>query len=51
MRMLSCSKAPLWDLINSGELESYLEGGARKILVSSIHAYVQRKVDAARKAA
>jgi hypothetical protein len=35
---------PTYELINSGQLESYLDGGARKILWSSIHDYIRRRL-------
>jgi hypothetical protein len=44
-RMLgNCSEESLWQLINSRQLESYLDGRARLITVASIEAYVQRKL-------
>jgi hypothetical protein len=44
MRLLDCGRAYLYELINAGELESYLDGAARKITVRSIHARIERKV-------
>jgi excisionase family DNA binding protein len=46
-RMLSCGHSQLYELLNAGELESYLEGAARKITTASIHAYHERKLAAA----
>jgi excisionase family DNA binding protein len=40
--MLDCSKATLYDLLNSGAIESYLEGRSRKIIVASIEAHIER---------
>ena len=44
MHMLDCDRAYLYELINSGEIESYLDGAARKITVKSIHARIERKI-------
>lgn len=38
----------LWVLINTGELESYLDGRARLITVASIKGYVARQLAAAK---
>jgi len=46
--MLGLGQTTLFKLLNSGELESYTEGSARRILTSSIHAYVQRRLEASR---
>lgn len=42
--MLDCSRQRLYDLMNADEIVSYLDGGVRKILVESIHAYIAKKV-------
>jgi excisionase family DNA binding protein len=44
MPYIGVGREKLYQLINAGELESYTEGKARKILWSSIHAYVQRRL-------
>ena len=44
MRLLDCSRVYLYELINTGELESYRDGAARKITMRSIHARIERKV-------
>jgi excisionase family DNA binding protein len=51
MPYLGVGREKLYQLINNGELESYTEGKARKILWPSIHAYVKRRLaaEAARK--
>jgi hypothetical protein len=41
----------LWQLINSGELESYLDGRARRITVASIKRHIARQLEAAKHAA
>jgi excisionase family DNA binding protein len=53
MKALLVSRATLYSLINSGELESYTEGRSRRITVQSIASYVERrlKAEAARRAA
>jgi hypothetical protein len=38
--MLDCGVVRVYKLLNEGKLESYLDGRNRKILVSSINAYV-----------
>ena len=42
--MLDCGRTRLYELINAKELESYLDGKARKITVASIYARVRRKL-------
>ena len=44
MHMLDCDRAYLYELINSGELDSYKDGAARKITVASIHRRIKRKL-------
>ena len=44
MRLLSCRRNFLYDLINTGELESYRVGRIRMITVRGIHALIERKV-------
>jgi hypothetical protein len=44
MRLLDCSRATLYEFINNGELESYLDGAARKITMRSIRARIKRKL-------
>jgi excisionase family DNA binding protein len=46
-RLLNCGNETLWRLLHEGELESYLDGASRKIVLASIHAYVDRKRAAA----
>ncbi|CEG09782.1 hypothetical protein BN961_03214 [Afipia felis] len=36
----------LYELINAGEIESYRDGKARKVVVASLKAYVERQVAA-----
>lgn len=44
MVALKIGREKIYQLLNSGELESYREGGSRKILWRSIEAYVQRRL-------
>ncbi len=43
-QMLGVSHTTGYELLKAGELQSYLEGSARKILVRSIHDYVERRL-------
>jgi excisionase family DNA binding protein len=49
-QMLGVSRSHLYELLKRGELVSFADGGARRVLVSSITDYIERKV-AARTAA
>jgi hypothetical protein len=40
--MLGCGNTRGYELLAAGELECFLDGGARKITVASIHRYIQR---------
>jgi excisionase family DNA binding protein len=48
---LSIGVTKLYELLGNGELASYREGKARRILVSSIRDYVARRLEASRPAA
>jgi hypothetical protein len=45
---LKIGRAKLYELINSGEIESFTEGRSRKILEEPKQAYVQRRIEAER---
>jgi hypothetical protein len=47
-RMLGCGNTRGYALLAAGELETFLDGRARKITVASIHSYIARKLAAAR---
>jgi excisionase family DNA binding protein len=47
-RLLAIGTDKLYGLLNSGELPSYLDGGARKIRVSDLNALIERQLAAAR---
>jgi excisionase family DNA binding protein len=46
MRAIQVSRKKLYELINTGELESYTEGKSRRITVKSIHDYIERRLAA-----
>ena len=43
-KMLGCGNTHGYELLNTGELDSFLDGKARKIVVASIHRYIARKL-------
>ena len=43
-RLLCCGRTRLYELLASRELDSFLDGGSRKIVVASIHRYIKRKL-------
>ncbi len=43
-RMLSCGQKRLYELLRDGQLESFKDGGSRKITVSSIERYIARRL-------
>jgi len=45
-KMLACSNTHGYELLASGELESYLDGRSRKITVDSIHRLIARRLAA-----
>jgi excisionase family DNA binding protein len=46
--MLDCSKDKLYGLLNSGAIESYLDGRSRKIIIASIEAHIERGLAASK---
>jgi hypothetical protein len=42
--MLACSNTRGYELLNAGELESFLDGRSRKITVESIRRYIARRL-------
>ena len=50
-RLLGCGNAYGYRLIAAGELESYLDGRARKITMASIRRRIERQILAAKAAA
>jgi len=46
MRAIQVSRKKLYELINTGELESYTEGKSRRITVKSINNYIERRLAA-----
>src|SRR5262249_14037201 len=49
-KMLACSNTRGYELLSAGELESFLDGRSRKILVASIHRFIARRLAAERQA-
>jgi excisionase family DNA binding protein len=45
-QMLGYGVTHLYKLLNAGELASFADGGARRILVQSIHEYIERRLKA-----
>jgi excisionase family DNA binding protein len=43
-RLLNCSNTRGYELLNAGELESFKDGKSRKITLSSIKAYIARRL-------
>ena len=43
-QMLGCGRTRLYQLIAAKELDTFLDGGARKVVVASIHRYIERKL-------
>jgi excisionase family DNA binding protein len=48
-QMLGYGLTHIYALLKRGELTSFLDGGARRILVSSIAEYIERKLEADQK--
>jgi hypothetical protein len=48
MRAVNKRRTSFYELLNSGEIESYLDGTRRQIVVPSLIAYVKRRLEAAR---
>lgn len=47
-QLLQCSNTRGYELLKSGELESFRDGGSRKIIVASIKDYIARRQEAER---
>ena len=47
-QLLNIGQTRVWDLIGSGELETYWEGSSRKVTMRSIRARHERQLAAAR---
>jgi hypothetical protein len=43
-RMLDCGNTRLYELLKNKELESYVDGRSRKIIVASIHRYIAQRL-------
>lgn len=44
--MLGCGTTRLYEMLNCGDLESYMDGASRRITVASIRAYIERQLAA-----
>jgi len=44
-RMLDCSMTRFYELLNSGQIESYRDGKSRKAVVASIKAHIARQLE------
>jgi hypothetical protein len=42
--MLDCGNTRLYELLKNKELESYVDGRSRKIIVASIHRYIAQRL-------
>ena len=49
-KLLACSNTRGYELLSAGELESFLDGRSRKIIVASIHRFIARRLAAERQA-
>ena len=49
-KLLACSNTRGYELLSAGELESFLDGRSRKIIVASIHRFIARRLAAEREA-
>jgi hypothetical protein len=47
--MIQCSNTRGYELLAAGELDSFLDGRSRKITVESIHRYIARRLEPAKK--
>jgi hypothetical protein len=44
-QMLDCSMTRFYELLNSGQIQSYCEGKSRKAIVASIKAHIARQLE------
>ncbi len=42
-RLLSCSQTRIYELMASGEIEAFRDGGSRRVLMSSVKQYIDRR--------
>jgi hypothetical protein len=42
--IIGCGKSRLYELMQSGEIESYLDGAARKVSIESCNRFVDRRL-------
>jgi hypothetical protein len=46
--MLGYGKTRIFKLLKNGELDSFVDGGARRVLTASIKAYIERRLAASK---
>lgn len=51
MRAINARRTKFYELLNAGELQSYMDGSRRQIVVASLMEYVRRRLEAPSKAA
>ena len=47
-RLLRYGPTRIYKMIRDGELESFIDGGSRRVLTSSVDAYVERRLAASK---
>jgi hypothetical protein len=45
-KVIGCGNTRFYELLNSGEIQSYTDGRSRKVLVASLRDYVARQLEA-----
>jgi hypothetical protein len=45
-KAIGCGNTRFYELLNSGEIQSYTDGRSRKVIVASLRAYVARQLEA-----
>ncbi|SDJ43732.1 hypothetical protein SAMN05216338_104966 [Bradyrhizobium sp. Rc2d] len=46
MRAINAKRTKFYEILNAGELQSYMDGSRRQIVVASLVDYVRRRLDA-----
>src|SRR5689334_13061954 len=45
-KIIGCGNTRFYELLNSGEIQSYTDGRSRKVIVASLRDYVARQLEA-----
>jgi hypothetical protein len=45
-QVIGCGNTRLYELLNSGKIQSYTDGRSRKVIVASLREYVARQLEA-----